>query len=115
MLDKLRQLWVEANNLLPDEDLYTFSLTPDKNGWYLTIDHSYKNKSTIQPISTIFRKCFLVLDDNIIQEIKEKFIKRQVELISLREASCKSKLEEYRRLNEELSNRIVHLEMIKKI
>lgn len=118
MMNKLHELYVAANNLQPYEDKYNFILNitgKEDNKWYLRVEHEYINKTAHHPISTVYSKLFNELNEEIIKEIKEKLILRQLELIKLRESECSKKLEEYRRVNEECANRIVHLELIKKI
>ncbi len=115
MLEKLHQLFIEANNLQPHEDSYTFRILASEKEWLLTIEHSYKNKIQSHPISTVYSKHFNEITEEILSEIKEKFIKRQFELIKLREKECEEKLEIYRRSAEEIANRMIHLQKLKSL
>lgn len=116
MLEKLKQLYVAANNLQPHEDKYHFTLkiASEKN-FYLLIEHEYVKKTKDHPIAIIYSKTFEELTDEIIQEIKKKLIDRQLSLIELRKTEAAEQLEKFRRASEELGDRIVHLEQIKKI
>ncbi len=117
-MKKLYELHTAANNLQPHEDRYNFNIKIVNGKEFtslLTIEHEYVNKTANHPISTVYSRYFNEINDEILLEIKDKLIKRQLELIAVRETECSKRLEEYRRANQECADRIVHLEGIKKI